>query len=60
MSSRVGTRRRREIGLAYLLLAPTLLLLAAVLGYPLGWEVWTSFTNLSPLQDRVAFVGLQN
>ena len=64
MSSRVGpaARRRREVGLAYLLLAPTLLLLAAVLGYPLGWEVWTSFTNLSPLQDggAASFVGLQN
>jgi ABC-type glycerol-3-phosphate transport system permease component len=61
MPSRVGPgARRREIGLAYLLLAPTVLLLAAVLGYPLGWEVWTSFTNLSPLQDHVAFVGLQN
>ena len=63
MSSRVGTgaRRRREVGLAYLLLAPTLLLLAGVLAYPLAWEVWASFTNLSPLQDgSTAFVGLEN
>lgn len=59
--SRVSGRRRREIGLAYLLLAPTVALLAAVLAYPLGWEIWASFTNLSPLQDGGAtFVGLQN
>ncbi|HEY7651588.1 MAG TPA: sugar ABC transporter permease [Methylomirabilota bacterium] len=56
-----GTRRRREIGLAYLLLAPALLLLGGVLAYPLGWEIWTSFTNLSPLQDGgTAFVGFEN
>src|SRR5438067_5793921 len=31
------------------------------LAYPIGWEVWTSFTNLSPLNDRpTAFVGLDN
>jgi ABC-type sugar transport system permease subunit len=63
MSSRVGAgaRRRREVGLAYLLLAPTLLLLAGVLAYPLAWEVWASFTSLSPLQDgSAAFVGLEN
>jgi len=60
-STATGARRRREIGLAYLLLAPTLLLLGGVLAYPLGWEVWTSFTNLSPLQDgATAFVGLEN
>jgi ABC-type sugar transport system permease subunit len=53
--------RRREIGLAYLLLAPALLLLGGVLAYPLGWEIWASFTSLSPLQDgSPAFVGLEN
>ena len=62
MSSRVGAgaRRRREVGLAYLLLAPAVLLLA-VLGYPFAWEIWTSFTSLSPLQDgATSFVGLEN
>jgi ABC-type sugar transport system permease subunit len=59
--TRAAARRRREIGLAYLLLAPTLLLLGGVLAYPLGWEVWTSFTSLSPRQDGgAAFVGLEN
>ena len=53
--------RRREVRLAYLLLSPAVLLLAVVLGYPTGWEVWTSLTNLSPLNDAgAAFVGLEN
>jgi ABC-type sugar transport system permease subunit len=56
-----NARRRREIGLAYLLLAPTVLLVGAVLAYPLAWEIWASFTSLSPLQDgTTAFVGLDN
>jgi len=37
------------------------LLLLVVLAYPLAWEVWTSFTALSPLQEGgTAFVGLAN
>jgi multiple sugar transport system permease protein len=53
--------RRREVQLAYLLLSPALLLLLAVLAYPVGWEVWISLTNLSPLNDGPAtFVGLEN
>src|SRR5436309_16009994 len=55
------TTRRRDIQLAYLLLAPTLLLLLTVLAYPVGWEVWTSLTDLSPLKDGpTAFVGLEH
>jgi multiple sugar transport system permease protein len=55
------TRRQRDIRTAYLLLAPAVLLLLVVLAYPLGWEVWTSFTSLSPLQNgATAFVGLEN
>jgi multiple sugar transport system permease protein len=51
--------RRREIELAYALLAPALLLLLTVLAYPVAWETWTSFTDLSPLKDgSVEFVGL--
>jgi multiple sugar transport system permease protein len=54
-------QRRRDIRNAYLLLAPALLLLLTVLGYPLSWEIWTSFTSLSPLQEgATAFVGLEN
>src|SRR5215472_12899647 len=54
------SRRRREIRTAYLLLSPAVLLLLVVLAYPLGWEIWTSFTSLSPLQHGVTFVGLAN
>ena len=54
-------RRRREIRVAYLLLSPAVLLLLAVLAYPVGWEVWTSLTDLSPLKSGgTAFVGLEN
>jgi multiple sugar transport system permease protein len=53
--------RRREILLAYVLLAPAVLLLVLVLAYPVAWEIWTSFTDLSPLADGpAAFVGLEN
>src|SRR5437773_4766513 len=55
------TTRRRDIQLAYLLLAPALLLLLTVLAYPVGWEVWTSVTDLSPLKSGAPeFVGLAN
>ena len=54
-------RRARDVRLAYLLLTPALLLLLTVLAYPIGWEVWTSFTDLSPLKDgSTAYVGLAN
>lgn len=53
--------RARDIRLAYLLLAPALLLLLTALAYPVGWEVWTSFTDLSPLKGgSPAYVGLTN
>src|SRR5439155_5364721 len=56
-----GSARRREIRLAYLLLSPALLLLFTVLAYPIGWELWTSLTDLSPLSDGPqAFVGFEN
>ena len=54
-------QRRRDIRTAYLLLAPAVLLLLTVLAYPLGWEVWTSLTAFSPLQEgATAFVGVEN
>lgn len=62
VGSTVGrARRQRDNHIAYLLLAPAVLLLLTVFTYPVGWEVWTSFTSLSPLQDgATAFVGLEN
>jgi multiple sugar transport system permease protein len=53
--------RRREVWWAYGLMAPTLLLMVGVVGYPMGWEAWVSLTDLSPLNDGPAkFVGLEN
>jgi len=53
--------RARDIRLAYVLLAPALVLLVTALAYPIGWGIWTSFTDLSPLNDGpTAFVGLEN
>jgi ABC-type sugar transport system permease subunit len=61
MAPHSSSRRRKQIIAAYLLMAPTLALLAGVLAYPIAWEIWTSFTNLSPLNDAGAtFVGLEN
>jgi len=53
--------RAGDIRLAYVLLSPSLLLLAVVIAYPVGWEMWTSLTDLSPLKSgSVNFVGLAN
>jgi len=53
--------RRRDARLAYLMLAPAVLLLIVVLGYPVAWEVWISLTDFSPQNDGGArFVGLAN
>jgi len=58
---RAAAARRRDTRLAYLMLAPAVLLLALVLGYPIGWEVWISLTDFSPQSDGApAFVGLAN
>jgi len=56
-----STQRRRDVRTAYLLLSPAVILLLTVLAYPVGWEIWTSFTAYSTLQDGATrFVGLQN
>jgi multiple sugar transport system permease protein len=53
--------RAGDIWLAYALLSPAVLLLTVVIAYPVGWEVWTSLTDLSPLKSGSAdFVGLAN
>jgi multiple sugar transport system permease protein len=54
-------QRRRDIRTAYLLLAPAVLLMLVVVAYPLCWEIWTSLTAFSPLQEGgTTFVGLEN
>jgi ABC-type sugar transport system permease subunit len=55
-----ATRRRREIAVAYLLLAPALALVFGVLAYPITWEVWASLTNHSVAHLSGDFVGLAN
>jgi ABC-type sugar transport system permease subunit len=49
------------VWVAYLLMAPAMVLMAGVMAYPVGWEAWVSLTDLSPLNDGPArFVGLDN
>lgn len=54
-------RRRSERRLAYLLIAPAVLLMLAVTAYPIGYAVWLSLqrANLAT-PDDTAFVGLAN
>lgn len=53
--------RRRDVWVAYVMMAPALVMMAVVLAYPVAWEVWVSLTDLSPLNDGPArFVGLEN
>jgi N,N'-diacetylchitobiose transport system permease protein len=56
-------RRSRRTRLPLVLIVPTLLLLVAALGYPIGWQVLTSFRQYGLLQQFGApapFVGLDN
>ena len=55
--------RRRRTRLPLVLIIPTLVLLLAALGYPIGWQVLTSFREYGLLQQFGApapFVGLDN
>jgi ABC-type sugar transport system permease subunit len=56
-----GARRRREVATAYVLLAPSVLLVLGVLAYPVGWAVWISLTDFSSQSTAApAFVGVAN
>ena len=50
----------QQIGAAYVLMAPALILVAGVLAYPLAWEIWVSFTAFSTHAATTEFVGLAN
>ncbi|UFN49277.1 sugar ABC transporter permease [Roseomonas sp. OT10] len=50
----------RDRGLGYLLLTPTVLLLALLLGWPLVQAVMLSFYEMHPLTRRLVYVGLEN
>jgi multiple sugar transport system permease protein len=52
--------RRRELVVAYALLAPAVVLVGVVLAYPLVWEVWASFSELSSRVQGRRLVGLVN
>ena len=55
--------RKRSTRLPLLLIIPTLVLLGAALGYPIGWQVLTSFREYGLMQQFGApapFVGLDN
>ena len=55
--------RKRRNRLPLVLIVPTLVLLAAALGYPIGWQVVTSFKKYGLMQQFGApapFVGLDN
>ncbi len=41
-------------------MAPTMVLMLAILAYPVGWEAWISLTSFSSREERSAFVGLAN
>ena len=64
---RAGTpaaaHRARRNRLPLILIIPTLVLLVAALGYPIGWQVVTSFRQFGLMQQFGApapFVGLDN
>ena len=53
--------QRSERRLAYLLIAPAVLLMLAVTGYPIGYAVWLSLQKVSlATPDETTFVGLAN
>lgn len=53
-------RRRHDVVVAYLLLAPAVLLVLGVLAYPLAWLVGVSLTNSSVLDTSTTLVWLGN
>lgn len=55
-----SSRRRRDTILAYILLAPAVILTLGLLAYPVAWEVWLSLTNFSVGRASTTFVGLEN
>ncbi len=57
----VPRRASRRVAAAYALMAPALVLVLAVLAYPIGWEVWVSLTDFSSrAEGGPVFVGLRN
>ncbi len=58
---RLSDDRRSERKLAFLLIAPAVLLMIAVTAYPIGYAVWLSLQRYNLAQpDSTEFVGLSN
>ncbi|CAJ1498485.1 carbohydrate ABC transporter permease [[Mycobacterium] burgundiense] len=58
---RLSDDRRSERKLAYLLIAPAVILMVAVTAYPIGYAVWLSLQRYNLAQpDDTSFVGLSN
>lgn len=55
-----ASAKRRKNALAYLFLAPFLVLFLAFVIAPAIFGLWMSLTNWSPFRDVQSFVGLQN
>ena len=56
-----GDDRKSERRLAYLLIAPAVILMVAVTGYPIVYAVWLSMQRYSlAAPDETSFVGLAN
>ena len=56
-----GDDRRSDRKLAYLLIAPAVILMLAVTAYPIGYAVWLSLQRYNlAAPDDTAFVGLSN
>src|SRR5262245_49319848 len=51
---------RREMWVAYGLMAPAVGLIALVMAYPVAWEIWISLTSFSVREQGREFVGLAN
>lgn len=55
------SRRRRDVFIAFLLLAPAVVLVLGLQAYPLAWQIWFSLTNFSPRVPGVpTFLGFRN
>ncbi len=59
-TDRLSPRRRREILLAYALLAPAVALTLGLLAYPVAWEAWLSLLSFSTTRPAPDFVGVRN
>lgn len=58
---RLSDDRKSERRLAYLLIAPAVILMLAVTAYPIGYAVWLSLQRYNlATPDDVEFVGLEN